>query len=79
MILIQESKNLSAFWANAEVAPIEDVKGYNRAGHLGRVWCLVDWMRWAVFTTKFFQRKKLPGLRNASTASKKNLEEWQKS
>ena len=26
------------FWANAEVAPIEDVKGYNRA--LGRLWCV---------------------------------------
>lgn len=26
------------FWANAEVAPIEDVKGYNRA--LGIVWCV---------------------------------------
>lgn len=25
------------FWANAEVAPIEDVKGYNRA--LGKLWC----------------------------------------
>ena len=25
------------FWANAEVAPIEDVKGYNRA--LGILWC----------------------------------------
>ena len=26
------------FWANAKVAPIEDVKGYNRA--LGRLWCV---------------------------------------
>ena len=26
------------FWANAEAAPIEDVKGYNRA--LGIVWCV---------------------------------------
>ena len=26
------------FWANAEVGPIEDVKGYNRA--LGRLWCV---------------------------------------
>ena len=26
------------FWANAEVAPIEDVKGYNRA--LGILWCV---------------------------------------
>lgn len=26
------------FWANAEVVPIEDVKGYNRA--LGRLWCV---------------------------------------
>lgn len=26
------------FWANAEVAPIEDVKGYNRA--LGKLWCV---------------------------------------
>jgi len=25
------------FWANAEVAPIQDVKGYNRA--LGTLWC----------------------------------------
>ena len=25
------------FWANAEMAPIEDVKGYNRA--LGILWC----------------------------------------
>ena len=25
------------FWANAEVAPIEDIKGYNRA--LGILWC----------------------------------------
>ena len=25
------------FWANAEVAPIEDVKGYNRAW--GTLWC----------------------------------------
>lgn len=25
------------FWANAEVAPIEDAKGYNRA--LGILWC----------------------------------------
>lgn len=25
------------FWANAEVGPIEDVKGYNRA--LGILWC----------------------------------------
>ena len=30
-------------------------------------------MRWAVFTTKVFQRKKLPGLRNASTASERIL------
>ena len=26
------------FWANAEVGPIEDVKGYNRA--LGMLWCV---------------------------------------
>ena len=26
------------FWANAEAAPIEDVKGYNRA--LGKLWCV---------------------------------------
>ena len=26
------------FWANAEAAPIEDVKGYNRA--LGILWCV---------------------------------------
>ncbi len=26
------------FWANAEVEPIEDVKGYNRA--LGILWCV---------------------------------------
>jgi len=26
------------FWANAKVAPIEDVKGYNRA--LGKLWCV---------------------------------------
>ncbi|MBQ6844720.1 MAG: hypothetical protein IJO60_08830 [Agathobacter sp.] len=26
------------FWANAEVGPIEDVKGYNRA--LGVLWCV---------------------------------------
>lgn len=26
------------FWANAELAPIEDVKGYNRA--LGILWCV---------------------------------------
>ena len=26
------------FWANANVAPIEDVKGYNRA--LGILWCV---------------------------------------
>ena len=26
------------FWANAEVAPIEDVKGYHRA--LGILWCV---------------------------------------
>ena len=26
------------FWANAEVAPIEDVRGYNRA--LGILWCV---------------------------------------
>ena len=26
------------FWANAEVAAIEDVKGYNRA--LGKLWCV---------------------------------------
>ena len=26
------------FWANAETAPIEDVKGYNRA--LGILWCV---------------------------------------
>ena len=26
------------FWANAEVTPIEDVKGYNRA--LGILWCV---------------------------------------
>lgn len=26
------------FWANAEVAPIEDAKGYNRA--LGILWCV---------------------------------------
>ena len=26
------------FWANANVAPIEDVKGYNRA--LGLLWCV---------------------------------------
>ena len=26
------------FWANAEVAHIEDVKGYNRA--LGILWCV---------------------------------------
>lgn len=30
-------------------------------------------MRWAVFTTKVFQRKKLPSLRNASTASERIL------
>lgn len=27
------------FWANAEVAEIKDVKGYNRA--LGKLWCIV--------------------------------------
>ena len=26
------------FWANTETAPIEDVKGYNRA--LGMLWCI---------------------------------------
>ena len=26
------------FWANAEAAPVEDVKGYNRA--LGILWCV---------------------------------------
>ena len=26
------------FWANAEIAPVEDVKGYNRA--LGILWCV---------------------------------------
>ena len=26
------------FWANAEVTPVEDVKGYNRA--LGILWCV---------------------------------------
>ena len=26
------------FWANAEVAEIKDVKGYNRA--LGKLWCV---------------------------------------
>ncbi len=26
------------FWANAKVAPLEDVKGYNRA--LGILWCV---------------------------------------
>ena len=26
------------FWANAEVSPVEDVKGYNRA--LGILWCV---------------------------------------
>ena len=26
------------FWANAEVVPVDDVKGYNRA--MGRLWCV---------------------------------------
>lgn len=26
------------FWANTDVIPVEDVKGYNRA--LGRLWCV---------------------------------------
>lgn len=26
------------FWANADVIPVEDVKGYNRA--LGKLWCV---------------------------------------
>lgn len=30
------------FWANAEVAPIEDVKGYNRA--LGILWCVYGFL-----------------------------------
>ena len=38
-IYISNSKKAKpfGFWANAEVAPIEDVKGYNRA--LGILWC----------------------------------------
>lgn len=30
------------FWANAEVAPVEDVKGYNRA--LGILWCVYGFL-----------------------------------
>lgn len=35
-----KSKKAKAFgfWANAEVIPVEDVKGYNRA--LGKLWCV---------------------------------------
>lgn len=49
------------FWANAEVAPIEDVKGYNRA--LGILWCVygvlftVNWIafiRWAEFGFDYY-------------------------
>ena len=41
------------FWANADVAPIEDVKGYNRAlGILVRIWyCVyvnrIAFIRWS--------------------------------
>ena len=38
MILIPKKAKPFGFWANAEVAPIEDVKGYNRA--LGMLWCV---------------------------------------
>lgn len=41
--------------------------------HVLRVSTILYLMRWAVFTTKIFQRKKLPGLRNASTASERIL------
>lgn len=41
--------------------------------HALRVSTILYLMRWAVFTTKIFQRKKLPGLRNASTASERIL------
>ena len=35
-----KSKKAKAFgfWANTEVIPVEDVKGYNRA--LGKLWCV---------------------------------------
>ncbi len=35
---ISKKEKPFGFWANAEVAPIEGVKGYNRA--LGKLWCV---------------------------------------
>ena len=37
-ILNSKKEKPFGFWANAEVEPIEDVKGYNRA--LGILWCV---------------------------------------
>ena len=37
-ILNSKKTKTFGFWANAEVVPIEDVKGYNRA--LGILWCV---------------------------------------
>ena len=37
-ILFSKSAKPFGFWANAEVASIKDVKGYNRA--LGILWCV---------------------------------------
>ena len=41
--------------------------------HALRASTILYLMRWAAFTTRVFQRKKLPGLRNASTASERIL------
>ena len=41
--------------------------------HALRASTILYLMRWAVFTTKVFRRKKLPSLRNASTVSERIL------
>lgn len=33
-----DNEKAFGFWANAHVAPVTDVKGYNRA--LGKLWCV---------------------------------------
>ena len=54
------------FWANAEVAPIEDAKGYNRA--LGILWCVygVLWVLISKISAISFKRSCLGTLASDS-------------
>ncbi len=36
-VMLSTKKRAFGFWANAEMFPVEDIKGYNRA--VGKLWC----------------------------------------